>query len=110
MNQELLLTTCYCMVDDHLKQPALVCQLERPGRKPKLPDVALVTLAIFQEFSGIKDEDEYWQYVWREYGSCFPGQHIDRSQYHRRKKNLCELVNQLRLVFICSKSLTGIKK
>lgn len=96
MDRELLLIQLYCMVDDALTQPPLATLLLRPGRPPKLADVALLTLALFQEFSGIADEDEYWAYVWREHGSCFPGQHIDRSQYNRRKKNLSELANQIR--------------
>lgn len=100
MDRELLLIHLYCMVDDVLAQPALATQLVRSGRKPKLPDVALLTLALFQEFSGICDEDEYWCYVWREHGSCFPGQHVDRSQYNRRKKNLSELANQIRQLVV----------
>ncbi len=51
---------------------------------------------MFQEFSGIRDEDEYWQYVRREHEDCFPSQWIDRSQYNRRKKNLSALINELR--------------
>lgn len=96
MDRELLLIQLYCMVDEALAQPPLAALLVRTGRPPKLPDVALLTLALFQEFSGICDEDEYWLYVWREHGSCFPGQQIDRSQYNRRKKNLSHLANQLR--------------
>jgi hypothetical protein len=96
MDRELLLIHLYCMVDETSAQPALAAQLVRGGRRPKLPDVALLTLALFQEFSGICDEDEYWKYVWREHGSCFPGQRIDRSQYNRRKKNLAALTNQIR--------------
>lgn len=97
MDQELLLIYTYCRVDDALLQPELAGQLKRTGRKPKLPDVALLTLALFQEFSGIKDEDEYWDYVWQKYGDCFPNQKIDRSQYNRRKKNLASLMNQIRV-------------
>lgn len=97
MDRELLLITLYCMVVDALAQPYLTAQLKRTGRKPKLPDVALLTLALFQEFSGIRDEDEYWQYVRREHEDCFPGQWIDRSQYNRRKKNLSALINQIRV-------------
>ena len=59
MDRELLLIHLYCMVDEALEQPTVATQLRRVGRKPKLPDVALLTLALFQEFSGICDEDEY---------------------------------------------------
>jgi len=95
MDQELLLICLYCMVDDFCRQPGVAVQLLRSGRKPKLPDETLLALALFQEFSGVKDEDEYWGYVWREYGDWFPAQHIDRTQYNRRKKNLAALMNQL---------------
>jgi Transposase DDE domain len=96
MDRELLLIALYCMVDDTLAQPRFAVQLHRPGRKPKLPDVALLTLALFQEFSGIHKEDDYWAYAAREFADDFPGQLVDRSQYHRRKKNLAALINQLR--------------
>ncbi len=96
MDQELLLIAIYCMVDDACLQANILPLLHHSGRKPKLPDIALLTLVIFQEFSGIKDEDEYWEYVWREHGDCFPKQRIDRSQYNRRKKNLRDLINSLR--------------
>lgn len=97
MDRELLLIALYCMVDDALKQPALAARLHRVGKKPTLPDAALLTLALFQEFSGIHKEDDYWSYVCRELESYFPGQLVDRSQYHRRKKNLSALVNQVRV-------------
>jgi hypothetical protein len=98
MDRELLLICLYCMVDEALEQPRLKAQLKRVGSKPKLPDTSLITLTLFQEFSGIKDEDEYWSYIWKRYSDWFPGQHIDRSQYNRRKKNLAELVNQIRAI------------
>jgi hypothetical protein len=96
MDRDLLLISLYCTVDDLLAQPCFAVQLVRAGRKPTLPDVALLTLALFQEFTGIHKEDDYWPYVCRELGPYFPGQLVDRSQYHRRKKNLSALMNQLR--------------
>jgi hypothetical protein len=77
VERELLLI--YCMVDDFCRQPQILCQLRLPGPKPKL-----------------LDEDDYWRYVWREFGSYFPGQLVDRSQYHWRKKGLSPLVSRLR--------------
>lgn len=96
MDRELLLIAIYCMVDDFCVQPKIAPQLHRPGRKPSLPDVAIMALATFQEFTGIVDEDDYWRYVCKEFGTYFPGQLVDRSQYHRRKKNLNPLANALR--------------
>ncbi len=96
MYRELLLITIYCMVDDFCAQPQVAMQLQRPGRKPKLSDVALLSLALLQEFTGIVDEDDYWQYVRRTFESYFPGMLIDRSQYNRRKKNLNPLINTFR--------------
>lgn len=96
MERELLLITIYCMVDDFCRQPEITHQLMRPGPKPKLSDEAVMSLSLFQEFSGIVDEDDYWHYVCTHFESCFPGQLIDRSQYHRRKKALSPLANNLR--------------
>lgn len=96
MERELLLIAIYCTVDDFCRQPETAHQLRRPGPRPKLADEAVVSLALFQEFSGIVDEDDYWSYVCKHFEACFPGQLIDRSQYHRRKKALSPLVNILR--------------
>ena len=96
MNRELLLIAIYCMVDDFCMQPKVALQLYRSGRKPKLSDIALLSLALMQEFSGIHDEDDYWDYVCHAFVSYFPDQLVGRTQYHRRKKNLSELVNQFR--------------
>ena len=97
MNRELLLITIYCMVDDFCKQPEIINQLHRVGHKPKLSDEAVLSLALLQEFSGILDEDDYWKYARNNFESCFPGALIDRTQYHRRKKNLNPLINTFRL-------------
>jgi Transposase DDE domain len=96
MERELLLIYIYCMVDDFCQQPQIVLELRRPGPKPKLADQAVLSLALFQEFTGVIDEDDYWQYICTHFASCFPGQLIDRSQYHRRKKGLNSLANSLR--------------
>lgn len=96
MNQELLLISIYCMVDDFCVQPQVAAQLARSGRKPKLSDVSLLSLSLLQEFTGIQDEDDYWRYVCSTFVSYFPGQLVDRSQYNRRRKNLSALINQFR--------------
>lgn len=96
MDRELLLIAIYCMVCDFLAQPEVVSQLRRPGRKPKLSDGEILSLGLFQEFTSIHDEDDYWVYICREFKSYFPDQLVDRSQYHRRRKNLSSLINQLR--------------
>ncbi len=96
MDRELLLISIYCMVDDFCRQPRVAAQLKRCGRKPKLADEAVLSLALFQEFSGVHDEDDYWRYVCERFSSCFPEQLVDRSQYHRRRKNLSELMHQFR--------------
>lgn len=96
MYRELLLITIYCMVDDFCRQPEINQRLKRVGHKPKLSDVAILSLGLLQEFTGLVDEDDYWRYVCEHFESCFPGQLIDRSQYHRRKKNLNPLINVFR--------------
>lgn len=100
MTRELLLITIYCMVDDFCKQPGIAARLHRSGRKPKLSDVSLLSLALLQEFTGIIDEDDYWRYVQKEFASHFPNQLVDRSQYNRRKKNLNPLINTFRLQLV----------
>jgi len=96
MDQALLLITIYCMVAEELIKPNFQKLLTRPGPKPKMSDLTLITLVIFQEFSGIKDEDEYWAYVQKRYGDYFPLEWIDRSQYNRRKKDMQTVLNQIR--------------
>jgi len=100
MERELLLIHIYCMVDDFCRQPKTACQLKRAGRKPKLPDEAVLSLGLLQEFTGIVDEDDYWRYVCKRFDSYFPNMFVDRSQYHRRKKNLNPLINAFRLQLV----------
>ena len=100
MDRELLLIAIYCKVDEFCMQPKVAWQLHRSGHKPKLPDVALLSLALFQEYTGIHNEDDYWVYICRDFESCFPGQLIDRSQYNRRKTNLSQLINQFRSALV----------
>lgn len=100
MDRELLLIAIYCKIDEFCMQPKVAMQLRRTGHKPKLTDVGLLSLALFQEFTGIRNEDDYWVYICRDFASCFPGQLIDRSQYNRRKTNLSELINQFRSTLI----------
>ena len=107
MNQELLLISIYCMVDDFCVQPQVAAQLARSGRKPKLSDVSLLSLPLLQEFTGIQDEDDYWRYVCSTFVSYFPGQLVDRSQYNRRKKNLSALINQFRSRVAKTTTITG---
>lgn len=96
MERELLLIAIYCKVDEFCMQPKVALQLHRTGHKPKLTDVALLSLALFQEYTGIRDEDDYWVYICRDFELYFPGQLVDRSQYNRRKTNLSQLINQFR--------------
>ncbi len=55
MERELPLITIYCMVDDFCRQPEINRQLKRVGHKPKLSDEAILSLALFQEFTGVID-------------------------------------------------------
>jgi hypothetical protein len=100
MERELLLIAIYCMVADFCLQPTIKIQLKRPGCKPKLSDEAVLSLGLLQEFTGIVDEDDYWDYVRERFTSYFPGALIDRSQYHRRKKNLNPLLATFRLQLV----------
>ncbi len=71
MERELLLITIYCMVDDFCQQPKITCQLQRVGHKPKLSDKAILSLALFQEFTGVVDEDDYWRYICKQFEPRF---------------------------------------
>lgn len=95
MDSETLLVSLYCMVDDYLEQPSVKTGLVRPGPSPKLSDSELLTLIIYQEFTDLKDEDAYWQYVTRHLRGWFP-KLVDRSQFNRRKRYLHWLVNRFR--------------
>jgi hypothetical protein len=97
MDKDLLLITIYCMVDEFTHQAQITRILQRSGRHPKLSDEAILTLGLFQEYTGVHDEDDYWKYICKNFRSYFPGQLVDLSQYHRRKKNLNPLINLFRL-------------
>lgn len=96
MDQETLLIEIYCKVYALLKQDQFVSALHRSGRKPDFSDCELVTLSINQEFSGIHKEDDYWKYCNNHLIKDFPDL-CDKSQYNRRRKNLAQIINMIRI-------------
>lgn len=96
MDQETLLIEIYCKIDALLKQDKFVIALHRSGKKPVFTDCELIALSIFQEFTGIHKEDDYWTYCTNHFQSDFPLL-CDKSQYNRRRKNLTKIINMIRI-------------
>jgi len=96
MDKITFLTEMYCKVDDTLQQEPYKTVLERPGTKPVLKDSEIITLSIYQEFTSFVKEDDFWKFAKNFLKKEFPNL-IDRSQYNRRKRDLWDIMNQIRV-------------
>lgn len=87
-----VLTTIFTYIDDFCKSHIIV----KPGAKPVMKDSEIITIIIFTELMGVNSEYEQVNFVNQWLKEYFPRM-IDRSQYHRRGKNLLRLINDVRL-------------
>jgi hypothetical protein len=69
-NLDTLLTALYVTVDDHLRE--LHRGVRRPGRRPRLTDSELVTLAVAQALLGIRSEARWLRFVPAHLPGAFP--------------------------------------
>jgi hypothetical protein len=95
MPTETFLTTLYTIVDDWYQQHAPKLLAGKAGKKPLFSDSEVITLSIAQHWLGIPDEREFLRVIRNNYVPLFP-RLIDQSQFNRRARNLCWLINRMR--------------
>jgi hypothetical protein len=89
------LTALYTIVDDWYQQYAPTLLRGKPGQKPRVADSEVLTLALAQHWLGYPHEREWLRVVQHNYQSLFP-RLLSQSEFNRRVRNLCWLLNMLR--------------
>ncbi len=69
--------------------------IPRVGRKPKFPDISIITLSLASESLGIDSENYLFGKLRSQYKEEFPNL-IDRSQYNLRRRKLIGQIEKLR--------------
>jgi len=79
--------------------PAIQTALHRPGRKPKLSDSEVVTVALYQELIGEPREDHFYRLHMPGLLTFFPDM-PERSRYNRRKRDLWSIILAVRMALL----------
>lgn len=95
MPTENFLTTVYTIVDDWYQQYAPKLLAGKAGKKPVFSDSEVITLSLAQHWLGIPDEREFLRFIGNNHLPLFP-RLVDQSQFNRRARNLCWLINRMR--------------
>ena len=90
-----LLTTIFGVVDDWYRSKGQALLSGKLGAKPVFRDSEMLTLMLVQDFIPYLGETHYVGFIRANYRREFP-QLVDQSQYHRRVRSLCYLVEQMR--------------
>jgi hypothetical protein len=90
-----LLTTIYVLVDDWYQAAGHLLLKGKPGVKPLFSDSEMLTLMVTQDFIPYPGETQYLAFIRANYLALFP-RLLDQSQYNRRSRNLCWLVEMMR--------------
>jgi hypothetical protein len=95
MSVETFLTVLYCIVDELYQTYAPVCLAGKVGAKAQFSDSEVLTLMIAQHWCGFQKEARFLRFIHNHYRALFP-RLLDQSQFNRRARNLCRLLNRLR--------------
>ncbi len=95
MPTEAFLTTLYTLVDDWYQEYAPTLLAGKVGTKPIFSDSEVITLSLAQHWLGVPDEREFLRRVKNDWLPLFP-RLVSQSQFNRRARNLCWLINRMR--------------
>lgn len=95
MSVETFLTVLYCVIDELYQQHAPTCLGGKVGCKPEFSDSEVLTLMVAQHWCGFQKEATFLRFIKNNYRALFP-RLLDQSQFNRRARNLCWLLNHLR--------------
>lgn len=96
MPVETFLTALYTYVDDWYQTEGSRLLADKAGRKPEFADSEVLTLALAQHWCGYPKERDWLRVVRQNYLPLFP-RLLSQSEFNRRARNLCWLLNRLRL-------------
>jgi hypothetical protein len=95
MPVETFLTVLYCLVDELYQTYAPTFLKGKVGRKPQFSDSEVLTLMLAQHWCGCQKEATFLRFIKNNHLALFP-RLLDQSQFNRRARNLCWLLNSLR--------------
>jgi len=95
MPVETFLTALYTYVDDWYQTQGAALLAGKVGRKPDFSDSEVLTLALAQHWCGFAQEADWLRHVRQNYLTLFP-RLLSQSEFNRRARNLCWLLNRLR--------------
>lgn len=94
LDVDTFLVTVYCIVDDLYQARFAAQKPRRPGRKPKMTDSEVLTLAVLQQWQPDRSERAFLRYVRMHWRSYFP-RPISQSAFNRRVRDLMGVLCQL---------------
>jgi Transposase DDE domain len=95
MSVETFLTVLYCVIDELYQTLAPTFLAGKVGTKPEFSDSEVLTLMVAQHWCGFQKEATFLRFIKNNYLELFP-RLLDQSQFNRRARNLCWLLNRLR--------------
>jgi DDE family transposase len=95
MPVDAFLTALYTKVDDWYQAHGQALLAGKAGAKPLFADSEVITLALAQHWCGFAKEREWLRFIANNYHALFP-QLLSQSEFNRRARNLCWLINALR--------------
>jgi hypothetical protein len=93
------------LVDDWYQENAQDFRQGRPGKKPEFSDSEVMTLLLAMDFIPFPSETQYLAFIRANYLALFP-RLLDQSQFNRRARDLCQLVEQFRRYCIVEANIT----
>jgi len=90
-----IFTIIYTLVDDWYLEHTSDYRKGRPGKKPEFRDSEVITLLIAMDFIPYPSETQYLAFLRANYLELFP-KLLDQSQFNRRARSLCHLVERFR--------------
>jgi hypothetical protein len=90
-----LLTTIYVLVDDWYQGAGQALLKGKPGAKPVFSDSEVLSLMVAHDFIPYPGETQFVVFMRANYLALFP-RLLDQSQYNRRSRQLCWMVELMR--------------
>ena len=95
MPVDAFLTALYTIVDDWYQAHAPRLLAGKVGDHPEFADSEVLTLSLAQHWLGFRSERKFLRFIRLNYLPLFP-RLLDQSQFNRRARNLCWLLNAFR--------------
>jgi hypothetical protein len=96
MPVETFLTALYTYVDDWYQTEGARLLAGKVGKRPEFSDSEVLTLSLAQHWCGFHKERDWLRFVRQNYLQLFP-RLLSQSEFNRRARHLCWLLNRLRL-------------